>query len=191
MSTFYPQNDYRGYLSHHGIKGQKWGEQNGPPYPLSARLHNMVTKGKAVRAEKRREKILHDPKKLKKHSKEFTKEEIDNAAAKIKSIQELDKLIPQKKKDRPKKKTINEKIADNKLRRKIDKYGSTAYDLDKNSGKFTTEELKQALERISKKNEIFEKKMDAISKPSKVLDVGNGYFNIINNISQSLCKVIC
>lgn len=25
MSTFYPENDYRTYLSHHGVKGQKWG----------------------------------------------------------------------------------------------------------------------------------------------------------------------
>ena len=25
---------YRDYLSHHGIKGQKWGKRNGPPYPL-------------------------------------------------------------------------------------------------------------------------------------------------------------
>lgn len=24
------------YLAHHGIKGQKWGERRGPPYPLSA-----------------------------------------------------------------------------------------------------------------------------------------------------------
>ena len=23
------------YLAHHGVKGQKWGEKNGPPYPLS------------------------------------------------------------------------------------------------------------------------------------------------------------
>lgn len=22
------------YLEHHGIKGRKWGVQNGPPYPL-------------------------------------------------------------------------------------------------------------------------------------------------------------
>lgn len=25
MSTFYPENDYRTYLSHHGVKGMKWG----------------------------------------------------------------------------------------------------------------------------------------------------------------------
>ena len=33
-------NDYRGYLMHHGIKGQKWGVRNGPPYPLDASDHN-------------------------------------------------------------------------------------------------------------------------------------------------------
>lgn len=26
--------EFEGYLVHHGIKGQKWGVQNGPPYPL-------------------------------------------------------------------------------------------------------------------------------------------------------------
>ena len=26
---------YRPYIKHHGIKGQKWGVRNGPPYPLS------------------------------------------------------------------------------------------------------------------------------------------------------------
>ena len=31
----YPQNDYRDYLEHHGVKGQQWGVRNGPPYPLS------------------------------------------------------------------------------------------------------------------------------------------------------------
>ena len=29
-------NEYAKYLAHHGIKGQKWGERNGPPYPLGA-----------------------------------------------------------------------------------------------------------------------------------------------------------
>lgn len=32
--TFFPKNDYRSYLCHHGIKGQKWGVKNGPPYPI-------------------------------------------------------------------------------------------------------------------------------------------------------------
>ena len=32
------------YLRHHGIKGQKWGEKNGPPYPLDAATHKRVVK---------------------------------------------------------------------------------------------------------------------------------------------------
>ena len=34
MGDFYSANDYRLYLAHHGIKGQKWGVKNGPPYPI-------------------------------------------------------------------------------------------------------------------------------------------------------------
>lgn len=34
------RNDYNGTLAHHGILGQKWGHQNGPPYPLDAKDHS-------------------------------------------------------------------------------------------------------------------------------------------------------
>ena len=33
-----------GTLSHHGIKGQKWGQRNGPPYPLGAGDHSAAEK---------------------------------------------------------------------------------------------------------------------------------------------------
>lgn len=32
------------YLTHHGIKGQKWGVRNGPPYPLGAEDHSASEK---------------------------------------------------------------------------------------------------------------------------------------------------
>ena len=32
----YPENDYRSYLIHHGIKGQKWGVRNADWYPIEA-----------------------------------------------------------------------------------------------------------------------------------------------------------
>ncbi len=32
----YPENDYRSYLMHHGIKGQKWGVRNAEWYPIDA-----------------------------------------------------------------------------------------------------------------------------------------------------------
>lgn len=32
------------FLSHHGILGQRWGKQNGPPYPLDASDHSVSEK---------------------------------------------------------------------------------------------------------------------------------------------------
>lgn len=37
------------YLSHHGIKGQRWGIMHGPPYPLGAKEHNRVVAGKSAK----------------------------------------------------------------------------------------------------------------------------------------------
>lgn len=42
MSTFESPNDYRNYLVHHGIKGQKWGVRNGPPYPLDSQSNKGI-----------------------------------------------------------------------------------------------------------------------------------------------------
>jgi hypothetical protein len=36
---------YESYLSHHGIKGQKWGVENGPPYPLNDVVKAIAYKG--------------------------------------------------------------------------------------------------------------------------------------------------
>ena len=38
------QNYGNTYLIHHGVKGQKWGEKNGPPYPLDASDHSASEK---------------------------------------------------------------------------------------------------------------------------------------------------
>ena len=38
------------YLSHHGIKGQKWGKKNGPPYPLDSKTAERVkSKAKVIK----------------------------------------------------------------------------------------------------------------------------------------------
>ena len=185
MSTFYPQNDYRGYLSHHGIKGQKWGEQNGPPYPLSTKMHNMVVKGRQKRAEKRRQKILHDPKKLTKHATEFSKEEIDAAVAKIDSINKAKDRIPKKPMSEKKKAKLNKK-AEKALAKKIRKYASTPRKLTENVDKFTTDELQKAIDRLSKKDAIFEKRMNQADRPRKVIELGSNYLGTALSLAKNI-----
>lgn len=36
--------EYKNYLMHHGIEGQKWGKRNGPPYPLDPEDHSAAEK---------------------------------------------------------------------------------------------------------------------------------------------------
>lgn len=35
----------KNFLMHHGVKGQKWGEKNGPPYPLSDKVKSIAYRG--------------------------------------------------------------------------------------------------------------------------------------------------
>lgn len=58
----YPENDYRAYLIHHGIKGQRWGVQNGPPYPLKISDHSASEKAAGWRDSLRSHKIDVDAK---------------------------------------------------------------------------------------------------------------------------------
>ena len=184
MSDFYAQNDYRNYLQHHGIKGMHWGEQNGPPYPLSTKVHNMVVRGKQKRAAKRREKILNDPKKLYKHRKEFTKEEIDSALAKMESSERVrGKIRPTKGQlKRAQKKIEKERVkADEKLTKKMEKYAANAQMLEQNVDKFTPEELRAALNRVQTKQNVFDAKMSELNRPKRYLDLGLGYVDTAIN----------
>ena len=66
------------YLSHHGIEGQKWGQQNGPPYPLDYEDHSAAEK-KALKKDlkwiKKNEKKIKDTayKESKKEIKEYSR----------------------------------------------------------------------------------------------------------------------
>lgn len=81
-------NDYRNYLSHHGIKGQKWGVMHGPPYPLGSHTSAMIKKGKKVAAKA---KNTYD-KKIKHKVNDLTKK----AAKKTKEVYEVNKEIAKK-----------------------------------------------------------------------------------------------
>lgn len=47
------------YLVHHGILGQKWGQKNGPPYPLSGGDYTVTEKRKIKAAQKKPNSIYN------------------------------------------------------------------------------------------------------------------------------------
>jgi len=56
-------------LTHHGIKGQRWGDRNGPPYPLDSKAHSASEKKagwkksldpKSVKKLERKKRELHE-----------------------------------------------------------------------------------------------------------------------------------
>lgn len=53
----YSSNDFR--LYHHGILGQKWGQKNGPPYPLGGGDYSVTEQNKIYKARKNKNSIYN------------------------------------------------------------------------------------------------------------------------------------
>lgn len=63
-------------LYHHGVKGQKWGVTNGPPYPLSDDISTGKSLRKMSREEKRAEKKASTKSELTKKAKTMSEEDL-------------------------------------------------------------------------------------------------------------------
>ena len=59
MSDIYIIGD-KDYLMHHGIKGQKWGIENGPPYPLSPSKDYSAAEKKANKILNKADKVINN-----------------------------------------------------------------------------------------------------------------------------------
>lgn len=89
------------YLIHHGIKNQKWGDRNGPPYPLSASDHSAAekaagTKGWSKEAKRVSKSLYKEVKKSRSFSQPYRRSEefktkAKNAIIESKVITENDK----------------------------------------------------------------------------------------------------
>lgn len=154
------------FLAHHGVEGQQWGVQNGPPYPLEGKgKKNFIQQRKEVRAAKRRKKILKDPKKLAKYSDEFTPEEIAEALKKIDAVEDIKKRIPKK----------------GKLTRAEKRKAKDPATLSKNIDKFDSDTFKMALDRLQKQRDAWDMAIKDAKRPADILNVGNTYLNEITS----------
>ena len=76
MWTYISQSELE--LYHHGVLGQKWGQRNGPPYPLSSGAHSSSEKDAGWQKSLSRDGTTDSQKKKKKSStKPFSQEAYD------------------------------------------------------------------------------------------------------------------
>ena len=92
------------FISHHGVKGQEWGERNGPPYPLSRSKKEIKQEKKTKQYEQKQQRKLEKKIQTKKYKQQLKQDK--ELKKKIKdrkylSDDEIDKMITrlQKEKD--------------------------------------------------------------------------------------------
>ena len=167
-----------GVLYHHGILGQHWGHQNGPPYPLGEGDHSASEKRNAKRGVKTLSSYLKDKKKRKKQAKALEK-------------------ARQKRKENLKAAEENKKLAADK--EKILKSGS-ATDLMKYKGQLSAEEIRSAIERLDQERKLsqysesekvtaadkVDKIMEKVGKATDWAEKGIKFYNVVSKITNSV-----
>lgn len=78
-------------LSHHGIIGQKWGKQNGPPYPLS----NEISTGSKLKMTAAERRLERQDKRWGEKQDRTTKKKLQRAIQNTKQMKEYDKQLRQ------------------------------------------------------------------------------------------------
>ena len=87
------------YLMHHGIKGQKWGVENGPPYPLSYKDYSAAEKRKVAISDKMYLLKQHYNENMPQINRDYKKfHDVKSISAKINTEKEVKKSIEDLKK---------------------------------------------------------------------------------------------
>lgn len=172
------------FLAHHGREGQKWGVQNGPPYPLegsgeakferqAAREAKKEARDKK-KAQKRRTKILKDPKKIVRYQDEFTTEEIREALGKLNAVNDVKKLLPKKVE---------------KLSKQQKEWAKDPNKLLKNIDSFSKEQLALAVDFAKTYDSQKNRQVERAGLPKKWLDLGSGYLQTLGNLGTNVINL--
>lgn len=168
-------------IAHHGILNMKWGQRNGPPYPLSPGQHSAAEKKamrKQARAERREERKI---KRLRKKADRLDKKQVKKEAKQAKEYAKEQK-------------TIDEVVR-----------SGTAKEVLKYQGKLTNQQLQDAMNRIDwedklkaraakedymnsdayKRDQALEKVSDLKTKAEKVIGLYNTVAKVNNAFNKS------
>lgn len=156
---------YSQELEHHGVKGQSWGDRNGPPYPLSRGKDGRVTE---TQKKKKRSFLAKISAKKKKSKAASEKEKAKKKAA------------VEKKKEEKKEESLEEK-KDKVLKSTDAKY------IYKNRALLSDQELQDRINRITKENTLAKLASDDSAK--KKVKEAEDWFKTFAGMAESSLKV--
>lgn len=151
-------------LEHHGVKNQKWGEKNGPPYPLSRGKDGRVTQ-----TQKKKKQSLIARAKANHRKKVMAKERAKKAAERKKQ----------------KAKEAEENLSKEELREKLLKSTDPKF-IAKHMDLLETKEIKDRLDRIDTEAKL--KKLLKDDKSKKQVQAGMEWVGNIQKIAEATAK---
>lgn len=186
-------------LQHHGIKGQRWGVENGPPYPLSLKDHMAVLKKHREEKEeenriKKKNKIAKtmDVDKIYRNRKLFTNQELEDAVTRARLEQTVKVEANNRRVEKREKLDKVEAfigIGTGAKKKKLIEKGNLSK-IYKNSELFTTTELNDIIGRINTDRKLKDLKPSLVKDAtSKILtgvalvEAANKATGIINAVS--------
>lgn len=159
----YTENDFR--LYHHGIRGQKWGIQNGPPYPLDSAISTGARLKSAARAAAGKIKEHH------------AKQAEIKAAKKQRRAEEA-----AAKKEAAKRKEIDDAVKSGDIKR-----------INKHQNEMSIQQFNEAVQRAELNKRLNNTETSAFDKAVRiaqnVANLSNSASNIYNNLSSISKKI--
>lgn len=152
-------------LQHHGIAGQKWGRQHGPPYPLSKKASNKIKSGEKI--SKAEAKALRE--------RDKTVKRINRAVAKADRKEKRDARA-------------EAKAAERTLRKKA-KYSKTAKSLYKHRNMYSQEEIENCLKKFEWENRIKDYKDKDITRAKNSVARFNDFSRNIAGIGKNSVEI--
>lgn len=163
MNVFY-QPYWSDELEHHGVKGQTWGDRNGPPYPLSRGKDGRVTQ-----TQKKKKQSFLSRMRAEHQKKQKAKQRAKAKAEKAKQA------------EKEKKETMSKDELREKLLKSTDpKFISQHMDL------LSTNEIKERLDRINTETNL--KKLLKNDSNKKKVEAGMKWVDNISKIADATSK---
>ena len=151
-------------LYHHGIDGQRWGVQHGPPYPLSRSEHRAV-----VRSQKATEKRNLSYKRSRKFAKRMNDDDLNATIDRLQREETYRNLVSKEKNAKAVKKELNKQKTEAKKKEK---------------------EIKKQQEAAKNQNGNNQPKQKGVIRRNVEEGIGGGIKTMMNAGANKLAKVI-